>query len=82
MPFRSHYNRNQPRVPAGHHDGGQWTAATAASRLRNTKMSLGPPIQVASSGLRNTTVTHGLPIRIASGSLHNWHFSALLRAGE
>ena len=26
MPFRSHYNRNQPRVPAGHHDGGQWTA--------------------------------------------------------
>jgi hypothetical protein len=26
MPFRPHYNRNQPRVPAGHHDGGQWTA--------------------------------------------------------
>jgi len=21
----SHYNSNQPRVPAGHHDGGQWT---------------------------------------------------------
>jgi hypothetical protein len=25
--YRSHYNPNQPRVPAGHPDGGQWTAA-------------------------------------------------------
>jgi hypothetical protein len=24
--YRSHYNPNQPRVPAGHPDGGQWTA--------------------------------------------------------
>jgi hypothetical protein len=24
--YRSHYNPNQPRVPAGHLDGGQWTA--------------------------------------------------------
>jgi hypothetical protein len=26
-PPGSHYNPNQPRVPAGHHDGGQWTSA-------------------------------------------------------
>src|SRR5262245_14605354 len=25
--YRSHYNPNQPRVPAGNPDGGQWTAA-------------------------------------------------------
>jgi hypothetical protein len=24
--YRSHYNPNQPRVPAGHPDGGQWTS--------------------------------------------------------
>lgn len=24
--YRSHYNPNQPRVPAGHPDGGRWTA--------------------------------------------------------
>jgi len=26
-----HYHRNQPRVPAGHHDGGQWTDGESAS---------------------------------------------------
>jgi hypothetical protein len=30
--YRSHYNPNQPRVPAGHADGGQWTA-TGGTRL-------------------------------------------------
>jgi hypothetical protein len=25
--YRSHFNPNQPRVPAGHPDGGQWTSA-------------------------------------------------------
>ena len=25
MPYRSHYDPNQPRVPAGHQDGGRWT---------------------------------------------------------
>lgn len=25
MPYRYHYDPNQPRVPAGQHDGGQWT---------------------------------------------------------
>jgi hypothetical protein len=30
--YRSHYNPNQPRVPAGHPDGGQWTA-TGGTRL-------------------------------------------------
>lgn len=25
--YHSHYNPNQPRVPAGHPDGGQWTSA-------------------------------------------------------
>jgi hypothetical protein len=24
--YRSHFNPDQPRVPAGHHDGGQWTS--------------------------------------------------------
>jgi hypothetical protein len=32
MPDSSHYDPNQPRVPAGHSDGGQWTdGASAAS---------------------------------------------------
>ena len=25
MPYRYHYDPNQPRVPAGRHDGGEWT---------------------------------------------------------
>ncbi len=25
MPYRYHYDPNQPRVPAGQHDGGEWT---------------------------------------------------------
>jgi hypothetical protein len=28
--YRSHYNPNQPRVPAGNPDGGQWTATGGA----------------------------------------------------
>src|SRR5215467_11776523 len=28
--YRSHFNPDQPRVPAGHPDGGQWTRADAA----------------------------------------------------
>lgn len=41
---RSHYNPNQPRVPAGNPDGGQWTSTAAgagnASRLAQAD---GPP---------------------------------------
>src|SRR5713101_5469915 len=29
--YRSHFNPNQPRVPAGHPDGGQWTREGAAA---------------------------------------------------
>jgi hypothetical protein len=29
--YRSHYNPNQPRVPAGNSDGGQWTVAGGGS---------------------------------------------------
>jgi hypothetical protein len=29
--YRSHFNPNQPRVPAGHSDGGQWTSEGAVS---------------------------------------------------
>jgi hypothetical protein len=29
--YRSHFNPNQPRVPAGHSDGGQWTPEGAVS---------------------------------------------------
>src|SRR4030081_3776522 len=35
---RSHFDPNQPRVPAGHPDGGQWTSGgsgTARMRLAN-----------------------------------------------
>jgi hypothetical protein len=32
--FRSHYNPNEPRVPKGHPDGGQWTReATGAAAM-------------------------------------------------
>src|SRR5262245_33034143 len=27
--YRSHFNPDQPRVPAGHPDGGQWTSTGA-----------------------------------------------------
>jgi hypothetical protein len=29
--YHSHFNPNQPRVPAGHADGGQWTRAGATA---------------------------------------------------
>jgi hypothetical protein len=29
--YHSHFNPNQPRVPKGHHDGGQWTRAGGAA---------------------------------------------------
>lgn len=35
---RSHFNPNQPRVPAGHPDGGQWT------RTGSAKGSNGPQV--------------------------------------
>jgi hypothetical protein len=33
MPFRYHYDPNQPRVPAGDHDGGQWTSGGNANPI-------------------------------------------------
>jgi hypothetical protein len=32
--YHSHYNPNQPRVPAGHPDGGRWTSAGGALGTR------------------------------------------------
>src|SRR5262245_28103767 len=32
--YQSHYNPDQPRVPAGHPDGGQWTRGGANSGIR------------------------------------------------
>jgi len=34
--YRSHFDPDQPRVPAGHSDGGQWDAR---GRLRKTRCS-------------------------------------------
>src|SRR5438876_11787066 len=34
--YRSHFNPNQPRVPAGHPDGGQWTSTGDASTSGDT----------------------------------------------
>jgi hypothetical protein len=31
---QSHYNPNQPRVPGGHPDGGQWTSGGAGAGTR------------------------------------------------
>lgn len=47
---RSHFNPNQPRVPAGRPDGGQWTSAGGenASRLAAAdKPRLGPRSAIA-----------------------------------
>jgi hypothetical protein len=32
--YRSHFNPNQPRVPAGHPDGGQWTRLGGVAGIR------------------------------------------------
>ena len=40
MPY--HYNPNQPRVPAGHHDGGQWTSEGGQPGERVQPVFLGP----------------------------------------
>jgi hypothetical protein len=43
-PPGSHYNPNQPRVPAGHHDGGQWTSAGGGAVGNDPRvMSDAPP---------------------------------------
>jgi hypothetical protein len=31
---QSHYNPDQPRVPAGHSDGGQWTKVGGSAGIR------------------------------------------------
>jgi hypothetical protein len=44
--YHSHYNPNQPRVPAGHPDGGQWTKAGGgtAHLAASEKLPFGPNI--------------------------------------
>jgi len=45
--YRSHFNPDQPRVPAGHHDGGQWTKEGGGIGIRvaaNEKQPLSPNI--------------------------------------
>ena len=43
-PPGSHYNPNQPRVPAGHHDGGRWTSAGGGAVGNDPRvMSDAPP---------------------------------------
>jgi hypothetical protein len=44
--YHSHYNPNQPRVPAGHPDGGQWTTTGygAVRVAANEKFPSGPNI--------------------------------------
>src|SRR5262245_50469130 len=45
--YHSRFNPNQPRVPAGHRDGGQWTRAGEAGGTRvaaNEKSPFGPGI--------------------------------------
>jgi len=44
--YHSHYNPDQPRVPAGHRDGGQWTkfGGGAVRLAANEKLPFGPSI--------------------------------------
>jgi hypothetical protein len=44
MPYRYHYDPHQPRVPAGHSDGGQWTEGGfgADPRIQQTLLGRGP----------------------------------------
>ena len=47
---RSHFNPNQPRVPAGNPDGGQWTSTgtgTATRLAAGDKPRIGPGAAVA-----------------------------------
>ena len=36
--YHSHFNPNQPRVPAGHPDGGQWTSTGATTGTRTSQV--------------------------------------------
>jgi hypothetical protein len=44
---RSHYDHNQPRVPAGHPDGGQWTTAGIGGVRLAAREKPGPGILLA-----------------------------------
>jgi hypothetical protein len=67
----SHFNRNQPRVPAGHSDGGQWTNASGVSDSSDGEVisdvtpdnDWRPGAQYANSRGRGS----GSPIRIGNG---------------
>lgn len=43
--YRSHYDPNQPRVPAGNSDGGQWTSAGASAGSPARRAQAGNPAQ-------------------------------------
>ena len=58
MPFRSHYNRNQPRVPAGHHDGGQWTADHSHQPTTEHEDEQWPALRDIDKGSAEQWVTH------------------------
>jgi hypothetical protein len=54
---RNGYDPNQPRVPAGHHDGGQWTSAGGGGRMR---LGAAERVAVGRSGLASDGRLSGL----------------------
>lgn len=51
--YPSHYNPNQPRVPAGHQDGGQWTGGGPHQALTRMAALNGGPLMDAVLGHRD-----------------------------
>ena len=71
--YRSHYNPNQPRVPAGHPDGGQWTAAggygtrlAAADNLYRRVLQIDPRDAHAQAGLLGLRAAQTDPVSAES----------------
>jgi hypothetical protein len=66
--YHSHYNPNQPRVPAGHPDGGQWTkeGGGVVRLAANEKFPIGPNIfsiilgEAANEAIKRYRDTHNL----------------------
>jgi hypothetical protein len=51
MPYRYHYDPNQPRVPQGNHDGGQWTDGGGSEPIQKA-FYVAPAIYAARTGIQ------------------------------
>jgi hypothetical protein len=73
-----HYNPNQPRVPAGHHDGGQWTGGGSADQGKMQLAFVGDPRRFAIQFIVQKAIEAGLAAYSALSAYNSRHHRTVL----